>query len=126
MRLFIVFFALVISGFIINCEDEQSEITGGTNKKEQSFFMDELLGINPWVPLYFIDPEDTSHVLKVFYSDEMNMTQKTIYCKLIIENDKTKEYRLVAPWFGESITLQKANVLDLTVMRVPITEMTER
>jgi len=65
-----------------------------------------------WIPRASIPPEDTLNALMFTYSDELGLSTDTLYCMVVFENRKTREYILVAPWIDRSITIQKNNVLS--------------
>lgn len=64
---------------------------------------DQTLDNNDWVPI-----ASTKSILEVTYQEKYGL-EKTILCKAVFENNKTKEYKCISPELG-SLILQKANL----------------
>jgi hypothetical protein len=73
---------------------------------------------NDWKALKFVETNDTTHVYKVTWSQSWGAPM-TAYCKAIFINDKSRQYRLVAPWFS-AIDLERANIDDIKFELVPL------
>jgi len=76
-----------------------------------------------WVIHASVPPTDTVNVIKFTYTAEMGLVQKTVYCMVVWENNKTGQYRLIAPWIDKFVTIQKANLQDTNPELVPKSEM---
>jgi hypothetical protein len=64
--------------------------------------------VNVWIALSSTEKDS----IKVTYQEKYGI-EKTLYCSAIFENNKTGEYKCVAPWLG-NIVLQKSNLNSFT------------
>ena len=76
---------------------------------------------NDWQPYKSIGPEDSLHVLKVVWTEKYGPT-KTEYCMAVFSNDKTKQYKLVAPW-KEVTDIERSNMTDISISTVAKKDM---
>jgi len=77
---------------------------------------------SPWELKYYITPNDTSHALKVEYTNELG-GKHIAYAMVIWENKKTRELRLTAPWIDKAITIYVGNLVDSDPTVVPKSEV---
>ena len=104
--------AVLLFSTLISCNRPKQEDT------PKSFSKDTFVQRPDWTVRAAVPPSDTSSVLEVQYRDEIGGLQ-TAYCMAMFENEKTKEYLLVAPWMSGSLKIQKANLLSDLVKTVP-------
>jgi hypothetical protein len=72
---------------------------------------------NEWRVVSAIEPEDKNHVLLITYTNELGMINED-RCMVIFEHNN--EYKLVSPELGSGKILQKANLVDLKIDKIPI------
>lgn len=58
--------------------------------------------------------------LKVIYREKYG-AELVVYCMVLFRNDKTKQYKMVAPWLTNKI-IEMSNVTGIEVNEVPKTE----
>jgi hypothetical protein len=71
-----------------------------------------------WQPTKAIDPADSTHVYRVIWTQKYGDT-KVAYCKIVFKNDKTGQYKLVAPWTS-GIEIERSNMDDIQFDKLPI------
>lgn len=71
---------------------------------------------NPWKPYLGISENDTDNVIEVVWDQKYGATKKS-YCKAVFQNEKTHQYRLIAPWM-ESITIECQNTNDINFNKI--------
>lgn len=67
--------------------------------------------VNAWTALASTEKDS----IKVIYQEKYG-AEKVLYCRVIFENNKTGEYKCVAPWLG-NVILQKSNLNSFTYSR---------
>ena len=70
---------------------------------------------NAWQPENFVRDVENK-VLKVSYREKYG-SELVIYCMAFFNNDKTKQYKAVAPWLGSTI-IEKENITEITIREV--------
>lgn len=83
-----------------------------------SKYVETPIDPNDWKAFKFVTTYDTNHVYKVTWSQSWG-TPMIAYCKAVFINEKSKQYRLVAPWFS-TIDLERANIDDIKFELVPL------
>ena len=76
---------------------------------------------NPWQVFSSIDPDDKDNILKATYCDEFG-APKTFFCMVVFSNDQTHQYKLLSPDLGSGIIIEKGNLTDFTVIKIPKSE----
>lgn len=71
---------------------------------------------NPWIPHVAIPVEDSDSLYEVTWDQKYGAT-KIAYCKCIFRNEKTGDYRLIAPWTS-FITIEAQNTNNVKVVKV--------
>jgi hypothetical protein len=66
---------------------------------------------NEWKLKNTIQSNDTINVIKFLYRDEVGFSIDSVFCMAIFENIKGTEYKLIAPWLGAGMIIQKSNLL---------------
>lgn len=66
---------------------------------------------NGWKLKSSIPINDTCSVMKFLYRDEVGFSLDSVFCMAVFENIKGTEYKLVAPWLGAGMVVQKSNLL---------------
>ena len=86
----------------------QAENQSIANFKDSAIQKDQAIPDNDWKFFASIVPGDSLNILKVVYQEKYG-SEKTIYCTAVFENDKTGEYKCIAPWLP-NCTLQQSNL----------------
>ena len=71
---------------------------------------------NPWKPYISVSEKDTGIVIEVIWDQKYGATKKS-YCMAVFQNEKTRQYRLIAPWM-KSITIECQNMNDIKFNKV--------
>ena len=98
--------------FVVTCNKKDNNQTETDNKPPVSSPINSYIDQPEWSIRSFIAPNDSNYVLRITYTDEMGLVNKAYFCKVVFENKKTREYKLVAPWIDNAIILQKTNILS--------------
>ncbi len=73
---------------------------------------------NEWQAYKYIDLADSTHVYRVIWTQKYGATQ-VAYCKVVFKNDKTGQYKLVAPWTG-GVEIERSNMDDISFDRITL------
>lgn len=71
---------------------------------------------NPWKPYLSVSEKDTGIVIEVIWDQKYGATKKS-YCMAVFQNEKTRQYRLIAPWM-KNITIECQNMNDIKFNKV--------
>lgn len=68
-----------------------------------------IVDTNPWKPSLSIPTGDTENVYEVTWDQKYGATKKS-YCVAVFQNEKSRQYKLIAPWLdGLVIEYQNTN-----------------
>jgi uncharacterized protein YxeA len=71
---------------------------------------------NPWQPYLSVPVGDTESVYEVVW-DQKYGTTKTSYCMVVFRNERSKQYKLIAPWL-DGIIIEYQNTNDIKFNKV--------
>jgi hypothetical protein len=71
---------------------------------------------NDWKTVIAIASDDTTNVIKIGY-DQKYGSHIEFYCKAMFRNDKTNQYKFIAPWMVGT-EVERANIDAITYDRV--------
>ena len=71
---------------------------------------------NPWQPYLNIPVGDTDNVYEVSW-DQKYGSSKAAYCMVVFRNEKSRQYKLVAPWL-DGLIIEYQNVNDIKFNKV--------
>jgi len=107
-----LFILTVLITFSFNCQKKEGTDPEGIKAPKPYIPTNTAVDVPVWSLRASISPDDTINVLKMSFTDELGLITKSYYCKVIFENTKSREYKLVAPWIKGAIVLQKTNILS--------------
>jgi len=72
--------------------------------------------VSPWILFNSISADDTDGLYEVIWDQKYGTTKK-VYCKAIFKNDKTNQFKLIAPWL-EALIIESQNTNDMKINKV--------
>lgn len=75
-----------------------------------------VISPNPWQEYISIPAEDTGKVFEVTWDQKYGATRRE-FCRAIFKNDKSMQYKLVAPWIT-SIIIQLSNTNNIKIVKI--------
>ena len=99
-----------------NSDDQQDE----TIKKPEGLPTNTQVDTNDWyVKFQTSDPDH--NCLRVVFREKYGQ-QLTVFCMVVFANNKTQQYKLIAPWM-KGLEIERSNITTFDPVEVPKSEM---